>query len=407
MSDHYEPHESPPWSNNTKFIVTVAAIILVIYLVYRFQSLFGQIVGAAMLAYILNPIIIFFDNRTPLKRGHSILVVYLLLAVGVLAAIVVLGIAAFEQVTTLIQQVPRYITGITNQVLAFIERRPEIDIFGIVTLDLTTNLDFILIRDQLLGLVNPVVGQSTQFIQSAAGTTLGWLSAALFVFVISVYFAIEIPKLGGHVSRVANMPGYRQDAERLMREFGRIWSAYLRGQVILGLVIFVIVWLGLAAMGVQNSFALGILSGLLEFIPILGPVIGAGAAVIVAFFQEPGLGMSSPFAYAGLVLVFMFIVQQIENAVLVPKIVGESLELHPIIVMVAVFMGGSIAGILGAILATPVVATLKLLGIYAWRKMFDQDPFPEPERESVSPTGNLQERLIGLASKVPLGKRSK
>lgn len=401
MTENRGQHESPPWSVNTKFIVTVAAIILVIYIVYRFQSLFGQIVGAAILAYILNPIIIFIDKRTPLKRGTSILIVYVLLAFGVITAITALSIAAIEQITALIKLVPIYITNITDQILTFLAETPEIELIGGFTIDLST-LNLEIITDQVLGMVNPVVGQSTQIIQSAAGATFSWISAILFIFVISIYIAIEIPQLRGHVSRFAHLPGYQKDAERLMREFGRIWSAYLRGQVILGFVIFLIVWIGLAIMGVQNAFALGILSGLLEFIPILGPVIGAGAAVIVAFFQQtPGLGMESQLTYTLIVLAFMIIIQQVENAVLVPKIVGESLDLHPIIVMVAVFMGSSIAGILGAILATPVFASLKLLGIYAWRKMFDQNPFSRPEEEDPPPAPNLRQRLDAARAKLP------
>ena len=159
----------------------------------------------------------------------------------------------------------------------------------------------------------------------------------------------------------------------------------MRGQVILGLIIGFTVWVGLSILGVQNALALGILSGLLEFIPIIGPVVGAGAAILVAFFQpENYLGMVS-WQHTLLVLGLMFAIQQLENSLLVPRIVGNVLDLHPVLVMVAVFMGGSLAGILGAILAAPLLATLKLLTLYAWRKMFDQEPFPKPEVERPPP----------------------
>lgn len=379
MSEH--PHESPPWSVSTKFIVTVAFIILLIWIVFRFQTLIYQIVVASILAYLLNPIIKLVDHRTPLARGMSILVVYLTLAVTVILASVALGLAAVQQVTNLVRRIPDYI----NAIIAYIEANDTIEI-GFFTLNLGEILNLDTLQSQLIGMVNPAIGQTTTILQTAAGFTITGITTALFIFVISIYIAIEIPLLGGRVSRMAVLPGYQQDAERLVREFGRIWSAYLRGQIILGFVIFLIVWFGLAVMGVQNALALGILSGLLEFIPIIGPVIGAAAAVVVAFFQTPAFG-DSAFIYAGVVLLFMFVVQQIENAVLVPRIVGDSLDLHPLIVMIAVFMGSSIAGVLGAILAAPVFATLKLLGTYAWRKMFDQEPFPE--REVEAPTGSL------------------
>jgi len=75
----------------------------------------------------------------------------------------------------------------------------------------------------------------------------------------------------------------------------------------------------------------------------------------------------------------MVVIQQLENHLLVPRIVGWALDLHPIIVIVGLFVGASLAGILGAILAAPVVASLKLFGTYAWRKLFDLPPFPDEE----------------------------
>lgn len=368
---------SPPWSRSTKIIVTVAALLLLLWLTYRFQSLISQITIAAILAYILNPIIIQIDKRTGLKRNSGILVVYLLLALAVIGGFIALGVAAFEQISSLIEQVPMFIEDITAIVQQFTAEPISIGPFSFDT----SIIDLNLIQEQIIGLVEPVVSQGGQIVTNVATATLTTLGTLFFVFVISIYLAIEIPQLGERVASMAHLPGYRQDAERLLREFGRIWSAYLRGQVILGLIIFLVVWLGLALLGVQNSLALGLLSGLLEFIPVLGPIIGAGVAIIVALFQPETLGQLANWQYAGVVLIFMLIVQQLENNFLVPRIVGESLDLHPLVVIVGVFMGSSLAGILGAILAAPVVATLKLVGVYAWRKMFDQSPFPNPEKE--------------------------
>lgn len=371
--------ESPPWSRSTKVIVTVAALLLVLWLTYRFQTLLSQIVIAAILAYIVNPIAVLIDKRTGLKRTTGILIVYLLLAVAAVGGFVALCFAAFEQVSSLIEQVPELIADTTAVIEEFTARS---DPFTFGPFSFTPNsIDLAMVQDQLIGMVEPAVSQGGQLVTDFATATITTLGNLLFIFIISIYLAIEIPLLGGHVAGMAQLPGYRKDAERMLREFGRIWSAYLRGQVILGIIIFFVVWLGLALLGVQNSLALGLLSGLLEFVPVLGPIIGAGAAILVAFFQPDTLAGMANWQFAGIVLIYMLIVQQLENNILVPRIVGDSLDLHPLIVMISVFMGSSLAGILGAILAAPVVATMKLLGIYAWRKMFDQEPFPKPEKE--------------------------
>ncbi|HEX6386854.1 MAG TPA: AI-2E family transporter [Anaerolineae bacterium] len=391
------PQESPPWSRTTKIIVAIVALLLVVWMASRFETLIAQLVVAAMLAYILNPIIILLDRRTGLSRGMAILVVYLLLLIAFIGAFIALGVAAFDQVTTLLTQVPDLIDDVTSYIEALTSRTEPIFI-GPIEIAPTT-IDWDAVANQLLGLVEPVVSQGGQFIRGLATATVRWLGYLLLVFVLSIYFASEIPQLGNYVARVAHQPGYRTDAERLMREFGRIWGAYLRGQVILGLVIFFVVWIGLSALGVQNALALGLLSGLLEFIPVIGPVIGAAAAVIVAFFQpENYLGLPS-WQFALAVLALMIVIQQLENNVLVPRIVGEALDLHPLVVMVGVFMGGSLAGVLGAILAAPVVATLKLLSLYAWRKMFDLPPFPSAEPEPRPPSPTWSERWQRLVAR--------
>lgn len=369
--------ESPPWTRSTKVIVTVTALLLLAIMAYRFEGLLHQLIIAAMLAYLLNPFIIMLDQRTSLQRVHAILLVYLGLAVVVVGGLVAMGVAAFQQSQTLIQDVPTLIEGLTAVIRNTITNLEPIAIAGL-EFDPRT-LDWGLIQNQLMGLVEPTLGRSGQIVGSVATATLRLLGNIFFIFIISIYFAAEIPLLGNHVGDIATAPGYRQDAERIMREFGRTWNAYLRGQVALALVIFFVVWIGLSLLGVQNALALGLLAGLLEFIPVIGPIISTAAATIVAFFQPDTIFGLESWQYTLVVLGFMILVQQLENNILVPRIVGEALDLNPIVVMIAVLMGGSIAGILGMILAAPVMASIKLVGGYAWRKLFDMPPFPEPE----------------------------
>ncbi|MCB8944320.1 MAG: AI-2E family transporter [Ardenticatenaceae bacterium] len=416
LSDHdynpdYDYHiESPPWGRYTKIFVAVAVVLLLIATAQRFQSLIAQLVIAAIVAYILNPIINFVDRRTKVERGTVLIVTYLLLATAVIWGFWLLGVTAFQQTGELIDRVPTIVADITTRVEEITTRNEPITIGP---LSYTPNADdWIRVQDQVVSIAQSLVNRGGQLVTQILTGTVSVVGNMLFVFVLSIYIAIEIPKLSGYVGDFAQTPGYRKDAERLMREFARIWSAYLRGQVILGLTIGVIVWLGLALLGVENSGALGLLSGLLEFIPIIGPVIGAGAAMIVAFFQTSHCGGIFQFFFeagscglAGwqftlIVLGLMFVIQQLENNILVPRIVGEALDLHPLLVMIAVFMGGSLAGILGAILAAPVAATLKLIGIYVWRKMFDDYPFQQPEvlEAEVVPPQTLPERLRYLVA---------
>lgn len=393
-NERMSTYESPPWGRTTKTIVIVVALLLLALVAWRFSGLIKQVVMAAVLAYLLNPLIKFINENTGLKRGTLVVLTYFAFIILVIGAFTALGVAAYAQINNLINELPRLTVSIVNLLRDWAPTAETAYEFGPFTFTPST-FDWNAIRSQVLGMVEPILSRGGQYAGQIAGATLRILGNFLFVWVISIYLALEIPRIRDYVAKAAQQPGYRKDAERLMAQFSRVWSAYLRGQIMLGLLIGVTVGLSLGALGVQNALALGILSGLLEFVPVLGPIIGTGAAVIVAFFQPQNyLGLTS-LEFAALVFLVMFIIQQLENNLLVPYIVGDALDLHPLLVIIGVFMGASVAGILGAILAAPVLATLKLLSSYAWRKLFDLPPFEEEASEPAS-ASPFQQRLHTL-----------
>jgi predicted PurR-regulated permease PerM len=146
-------------------------------------------------------------------------------------------------------------------------------------------------------------------------------------------------------------------------------------------------------LGVRFALGLGVIAALLEFVPILGQAILMGITLVVTIFQPDNWLGLNPFLYAGLVLVAVVVVQQIHSNVITPRIVGQALELHPIAMLVGVIIGTSIWGILGAILAAPLLATAKLFGTYVWRKMFDLPPFDGLPDESPPTRPSLTDRL--------------
>jgi predicted PurR-regulated permease PerM len=377
------PERSPSWGRSTKIVVIVAVLLISAVAAWRFHGLIVMSVTAAVFAFILNPLIVYVNQRTRISRGWVILIVYLLLAVALVWLFVALGVAAFDQAGDFINQVPSLIDQLLDLIETVGQPSDPIVIFNQIVVD-PVELPWESITNQILSLVEPTLSTSGQFLGQLATKTIRVVGNFLFVFVISIYLSVEFPHFGRHLDAVTSQAGYSDDAHRLSQRLGQIWDSFLRGQVILGVVIFVVVWLGLALIGVRNSLTLGLLSGLLEFIPTLGPVIGTGVAMVVAFFQPANPWGLASWQFALLVLVFMIVVQQVENNILVPRIVGRALDLHPLIVLVGVLMGASLAGILGAILAAPILASIKLLGLYIWRKLFDLPPFP-PEKTSSEP----------------------
>ena len=146
-------------------------------------------------------------------------------------------------------------------------------------------------------------------------------------------------------------------------------------------------------LGVRFALGLGVIAALLEFVPILGQAILMVITLFVTLFQPDNWFGLNPFLYAGLVLVALVVVQQLHSNVITPRIVGQALELHPIAMLVGVIIGTSIWGILGAILAAPLLATVKLFSTYVWRKMFDLPPFATLEDEPPPTRPSLSDRL--------------
>jgi predicted PurR-regulated permease PerM len=264
------------------------------------------------------------------------------------------------------------------------------------------NLDFVRITSDLEELASqPIVflgrewelssvyQQLSQALQSflsaiAAGTvdvvvgfasTLFWL---VFILLAAFYLVKDADRITGWLDDLPPS-SMQEDAIRLRRRITNVWNAFLRGQILMAFFLAVITTIVATIVGLPNPLALGLLAGAMEFVPNLGPIIAAVPAVLLAFFQGSSWVPLSNFWFAVLVLGLYLIIQQIEGNVLLPRILGQSLNLHPLIVLVAVIAGGSLAGILGVLLAAPVVATMRVLADYLYKRLTDQDPFPEEE----------------------------
>ncbi len=166
---------------------------------------------------------------------------------------------------------------------------------------------------------------------------------------------------------------------RLWRELSLIWDSFVRGQVLLGIIVGVVVWLLMTVLGVRNAPMLGVISALLEFVPSIGPVLAAIPGVAFALVLGSSWLPLPNIWFALLVTLVYILVQQVENLYLLPRVVGARIRLHPAVVIIGAFSGGALGGILGILLAAPTIAGTRVLGGYVLRKLFDQEPFVEPE----------------------------
>lgn len=166
------------------------------------------------------------------------------------------------------------------------------------------------------------------------------------------------------------VPGFiREDVKRIALIADRVLGAYLRGQLLLGVIIGSLTTIGLSIMGVNYALVLGVIAGFFELIPNIGPLLGAIPAVIVALAQRPSLALA--------VVIFAFVIQQLENLFLTPRVVGSSVRLHPVIVMLVLILGSEIGGLIGLFLAPLVTALLRDTFRYLYYRFQDEPLSPE------------------------------
>jgi len=376
-SDQPETPDSPPWDKSTKRLVISAAFILLGLTMWQFKNLIGILIMAAIIAYILNAPILWLKTQTSLSRGHAVGVIYSVFALIVLGLIVMAGVTLFNQGQALADNIQLIIHEGPTKFDAFMKRTLHFGDLSITPGEYSVEIQKIL--EEAWKAMQGMLGTGATFAGNAAATTATWLGHAVFVYVISIYFAIELPGMANAIADTIYQPSYRRDLKRLLDEMGLVWHSYLRGQTTLALIMATITTVGLSLLGVSNALALGILTGVLGFIPFLGPGIAIGLAVLVAIFQDGNWLGLSPLWFGALVLGFGLILQQVEGNWLNPRIVGGALGLHPLLVIIGTIMGATIMGLIGIMLAAPVIATVKLFGIYAWRKLSDRPAFPPLE----------------------------
>jgi predicted PurR-regulated permease PerM len=228
--------------------------------------------------------------------------------------------------------------------------------------------------NRLISTATNVVGGTALLGITLVGGIFNIFLFLLFLFFLSLYMTKDAPKIRNYIQGLFP-ESYHSDAAALLREMGQIWQSFFRGQLILSTVIGVVTGGILALLGMPGALILGIIAGAMEVIPNIGPVLAMIPAVIVALIQGSDVLVIGNLQFALLVMGVYFVIQQLENQLLVPRIIGTSVNLHPIVVLCGVVVAASVGAILGAFLAAPIVASLRVIGSYVHAKLLDYPPF--------------------------------
>jgi len=313
--------------------------ILLVLLTAIFLYLIRDIILILFIAVIVSSAIIpWVDDleRKKIPRFLSIVFIYLMIF-GLLSAIIILIVPPItNQLGQLATNLPYYY----NETLKWFG-----DVRG-VSLESMTGFQQILQKGGE-GLASGVRG-----IFSILGTIFGGLLGFIIALVITFYITLQkdsTKKFLQSVTPIKYQPYIIQLSRRIQEKMG----AWLKGQLLLSLIVGLLCYIGLTALGVKYALILGIIAGVTEVIPYLGPWLGAIPAVILAFVQSPIVAL--------FVVILYIVVQQIENHIIVPQVMKRAVGLNPIIIIIAIAVGSKLAGIGGAIIAIPLVAAISIV----------------------------------------------
>jgi predicted PurR-regulated permease PerM len=358
------------FSPQYKLIAVALVVVLTIWFLLAVKHMLTPFVGAIITAYLFNPVVGWLQRRTGLGRGLWIAVLY------VLAFLVLYGLGTLmwphmaQQSRDLASTAP----VMAAQMQRFFQGREQIEVVGVV-------IDLAPIEAQLIGMASDV---SRRFSESVPHLVVSAVEAVLFTLaylIVTFYLLLQAGQLKRWAVNLVP-PAYRAEIGALGTQVDQVFSAYIRGQLILVVLMAVLLYIPLSILNVPNALVIAIVSGVLEIIPIIGPWSAAAIAMSVALFQPVvPFGMSNLGLVAMLGLIYL-VLRMIEENIILPQVMGPLVTLHPAVVIFALLAGGALMGPFGLFISIPVAAVVRILLAYVYRKITDQPEPPEPPTAS-------------------------
>jgi predicted PurR-regulated permease PerM len=338
------------------------AIALGGWLMFLLAPVLTPFVASALLAYIGDPLADRLE-RLKLPRTLAVVIVFLLTFLMLALIVVLIGPLIDKQVSALLAALP--------DIVAKAEQVWMPSIFELLNIDAGDDVGLGAFFERYADTVSSWSGKVLLSVTKSGGVLLAAVLSLFLIPIITFYLLRDWDVIIDHLG--ALVPDSQRDTVfQLARESDEVLGAFLRGQILVMLFLAIIYSLGLSLSGVEFALAIGVVSGLVSFVPYLGFVFGIGLAGLVVALEPnplwPMVGVIATFSIA----------QFIEGSVLTPKLVGDRIGLHPVIVIFAVAAGGQLFGFFGILLALPAAAVLSVIMRFAYHRYLRENPAVSP-----------------------------
>ena len=360
------------WSLPFRYIVgTLSLLALIAFLIYAHAAVTNLAI-AGFVAYLINPAVVYLTTRTRMARMAAVNIVYfsaVILLVGLPATL--LPIFADEA-----QIVIEDLLDLSDQLRQTLASPIY---FGSLVFHLDQwGQSIFQAQDAIL---SPIPEQALQLLETTSVGVLWFL-----VILVSVHlFLSQWPTMRDSLINLAP-PAYRPEMEELYNRLRRVWMAYLRGQIVLMIIVgvaFTIAWI---IMGIPGALVLGVIAGLFTLVPDVGPFLAMVLAAGVALLEGSTWIPLSNFWVAGIVVIVYLVLINLKNFFIRPYIMGRSVHMNEALIFIAIVMATILNGILGALLVVPVLASVVVVAGYIQRRVLGLSPFEDDgSRQFVAP----------------------
>lgn len=350
-------------------------VALLAGLLIYYRSVVSSLIFSFILSYLFHPVVRFVNKKTGLSWRLVTTIIFLILILSLAGLFTVAGFAIAQQLQSLLrllQEVALNLPEVAKNISDFLA---NYGVFGGM-------IDVDQIANRLTEILQPILGQAGNLVRSLATGAAISIGKILFVVIVAYFLLADADRIPD-LEDIQKIPEYDYDIRRMTKSLQRIWNTFFRGQIIIFVFVFIVYTIVLSILGVRYAIVLAVMTGMARFVPYVGPWITAIIMALVTLLQPSNYFGLPAWQYSAMVLGIAFSIDVVFDNYVAPRFFGRMLGIHPAAVLVAAIVAANFLGLIGIFLAAPVVATMKLFGVYVFRKMFDLDPWPDPETEVV------------------------